>query len=142
MSFSSSQINQATLAGNIQDFSINNIFIKIMSYASLSGRDFLETFHVDLIIEMSGICHDCAFLHLFHVLGTNHVFIAGNCYKNIAQFASFLHFHNTETIHLRLKSAEIVNFGNNHIRTHSTSPERTAFAATSISENDKSLPCE
>ena len=50
----------------------------------LSGGCLEETFHVDLVIEVSDVTDDSVVLHLCHVLGHNNVFITSASDEDVA----------------------------------------------------------
>ena len=88
---------------------------------------------------MAGITNDRAILHLFKVLAIQNKFITSHRAKDVTLRSCFSHGHNPEAIHQCLKRGQRVNLGNNHIRTHASSPPRQTFAAPAVARHHKAL---
>jgi hypothetical protein len=65
----------------------------------LLGSDFFQCHQIQFQIEVSAVANDSAVLHVLDVMAVDDVPVACHCNEDVAKRRSFIHRHDTETIH-------------------------------------------
>ncbi len=84
---------------------------------------------------MSAVGDDCAVFHCFEMFFVNYVAVARDGNKEISDLAGFRHGHHAETVHYGFDCLDRIDFGNDHICTHSARTHRTALAAPAVADD-------
>merc|ERR1719401_1696175 len=79
-----------------------NLWFDVLDFNS--GEAF-EASHVDLVVEMADVAHNCIVLHFLHVFQSNDVVISGCRCEDVDLTHDGLHCHNLETFHACLECA-------------------------------------
>ena len=67
--------------------------------------------HVDLIVEVADVAHDGLVLHPAHVVGGDHVLVAGGRHEDVGRSDDVLEGGYLVTVHGRLQCADRVDLG-------------------------------
>src|SRR5687768_7131494 len=91
---------------------------------------------------MAAVTDDSTVFHRFKVFLVDNMAVAGYCYKEIADLACFLHRQHAEAVHYSLNGFDRVDFRNDDVGTHSSSPHRDALTAPTVSNNNECFSSE
>mmetsp|Transcript_34009 Transcript_34009/g.56311 ORF Transcript_34009/g.56311 Transcript_34009/m.56311 type:complete len:234 (-) Transcript_34009:891-1592(-) len=67
--------------------------------------------HLDFVVEVTNVAHDCIVLHLLHMGKRNDVFVASGRDEHVGLRNDILHGSNLETLHAGLERANWVDLG-------------------------------
>src|SRR5580704_925821 len=70
--------------------------------------------HVDLVVEVADVAHDRLVLHPAHVLGDDHVAVAGGGDEDVRRLQHVLQRRHLVAVHGRLQRADRVDLGDDH----------------------------
>jgi len=85
MTSGATEVKKSTLSKNdntvtIWEFESVNLWL---NFNILDSWVFLETSHVDLIIEMTNVSNDGIVLHLCHMVGHDNTLVSGSCDEDV-----------------------------------------------------------
>lgn len=101
----------------------------------LDSRPFLETLHVDLVVEMTDVTNDSVVLHLGHVLGGDDHLVAGSSDEDIDVGNDGLDLLDFVTLHAGLKSTDGINFRNENSRPTTCQSSSATLSNISVTED-------
>src|SRR5215471_14562076 len=77
---------------------------------SLDAGYLLETSHINFIVEVSDVTHDCFVFHLGHVCRRDHIFVSCGGDKDIRGRYNIFDWFDLKTFHSRLQCADWIDF--------------------------------
>lgn len=119
MTSGATEVKKSTLGKNdntvtIWEFESINLWF---NFGVLDTWIFLETSHVDLIIEMTNVSNDGIVLHLCHMVGHDNTLVSSSGDEDVGGVKNALELLDLETLHTGLKSADWIDFSNNNSST-------------------------
>src|SRR6266567_7692006 len=118
------------------------VLIDEVAYAAFLDRQRFQCRDVDLIIEMAGVGNNRAIFHAFQVWTINHIDIAGDRDKDIADLGSFDARHDTVYVHDRLQRTNRIDLGDDHVSTHAMGPRGNSATTPAVAEDNDRTPRE
>src|SRR5438132_5058447 len=103
------------------------------------SSDFLETGHIDFIIEVPDITHNGLILHSRHVLGSNNVAIAGRRNEDVSLGEHALQSLDLVTLHRCLQGTNRIDLCDHNARALTSQRLRATLAHFPIAADDSEL---
>lgn len=100
---------------------------------------FLDSSHVDLIIEMTNVSNDGIVLHLCHMVGHDDALVSGGCDEDVSGVKNALELLDLVTLHTGLKSADWIDFSDNNSSTTGFHGSGGTFTNITITADDDLL---
>jgi len=108
---------------------------------SLDARIVLKSQHVNFVVEVTNVAHNCVVLHLCHVVHHNDSSVSSGSDEDISFLDYSLEFLDIESFHEGLKSTNGVDFSHGNSGTASFEGSSASFSDISISADEDFLPC-
>src|SRR3954467_12653092 len=113
-----------------------------LDLGALDPLELAEAGHVDLVVEVADVAHDRLVLHARHVLGGDHVPVAGGGDEDVPRLDDVVQARHLVALHRRLQRADRVDLGDDDPRALAAERLRAALADVAVAEDDGDLAAD
>src|SRR6476660_4852798 len=104
---------------------------------SLHAFGFVESVHLNLVVEMADVRDDGLIFHALHVFERDHVNVAARSDVNVTATQGVFDGRDFVAFHRRLQRVNRIDFSDNNARALAAQRLRATFANVAIAANDR-----